>query len=52
MEQVTKLQDDLEIVVRESLPSQHEAVPLDEAIDMDKFIRKLKVTLKYHISNH
>ena len=52
MEQVNKLQDDLKVVLRELIPLKHEAVPLDEAIDLDKFLSKLKVTLKHLISTH
>ena len=52
MEQVTELQDELEVVLRELIPLKNEAVPLDEAINLDKFSRQLKVTLKHLISTH
>ena len=52
MEQVTELQDELEVVLRELIPLRNETVPLDEAIDLGKFLRQLKVTLKYLISTH
>ena len=36
----------------ELLPLKHEAVLLEEAIDLDKFLQKVKVTLKHLISKH
>ena len=50
MKQVTTLQGDLEVVLREFIPLKHEAAPLDEAIGLDKFLKKIKVTLKPLIS--
>ena len=51
-EQVTDLQEELEVVLRELRPMKNEVVLLDEAIDLDKFLRKLKMTLKHPISTH
>ena len=34
------------------MPIKNEAVPLDEAINLDKFLRQLNVTLKHLISTH
>ena len=49
MEQVSELQGDLEVVLRELLPSKHEAIALDDAINLDQFLRKLKLALKHPI---
>ena len=52
MEQVTDLQDELEVVLKELIPIKNEAVPLDEANDLNTFLRELIVILKHLISTH
>ena len=52
MEQVNELQMDLEVIIRELIPIRHEGKPLPEAIDLDKVLRKLEVTLTQMISRH
>ena len=36
LEQVTELQNDMEVVLRELMPLKHEAMSLTEATDLDK----------------
>ena len=43
---------DLELIIRELIPVRNEGKPLPEAIDLDKVLRKLKVTLTGMISRH
>ena len=50
LEQVTELQADLDVILREFISLKEEAMPLTEAINLDKFLRKLKLTLKHLIS--
>ena len=38
LEQITKLQTELEVILREFLPLNHETTPLPEAIDLDKVL--------------
>ena len=52
LEQVNKLQTDLEVIIRELIPVRHEGKPLPEAIKLDKVLRKLNVTLTGMISRH
>ena len=52
LEQVTELQEDLEIIFRELIPLRHEATPLPEAIDLDRFLRKSKLSVKHLTSEH
>ena len=52
LEQVNELQVDLEVIVRELIPIRHEGKPLPEAKELDKVLRKLKVTLTGMISRH
>ena len=52
MEQVNDLHDELEVLLKELIPMKNAAVLLHEAIDLDKFLKQLKVTLKHLISTH
>ena len=52
LRRVTKLQDDLEVILKELIPFKHDAIPLPETKYLDKFVRKLKLTLKQLISEH
>ena len=51
-EQVNELQTDLEVIIGELIPIQHEGELLLDAIDLNKVLRKLKVTLTQMISRH
>ena len=42
MEQVTNLLDELKVVLKEMIPLKNVVVPLDETINLDKFLRQLK----------
>ena len=53
LEQVNKLQTDLDIFLKELISVKDEAVmPLPEATDLDKVLGKLKLTLKHLISEN
>ena len=51
-EQVTELQADLDLILKELISLKDEATPLPETIDLDKLFRKMKSTLKQLISEH
>ena len=50
MKHVNELQMDLEVIIGELIPIRHQGKPLPEAIDLDKVLRKPKLTLTPMIS--
>ena len=52
LKQVNELQTDFEIIIWELIPVRNEGKPVPEATDLNKVLRKLKVTLAEMISRH